>query len=115
MTTHQLIIKTPPISVNKLYQGRRFLTREGKATKEMMALEAGLQYKKELIQDDVAVDIKFYFKDKRGMDIDGALKGLLDCLTGVVWKDDRQIKRLTVSKLIDKSSPRTEMIIKPMI
>lgn len=105
MNTISLIIKTPPISVNQLYQGRRFLTSKGKSIKERMAWEIKQQYKGKIITNPIKINIDFYFKDKRGMDIDGALKGLLDCMTGIVWEDDRLIIELHARKFIDKEKP----------
>jgi len=40
---------------------------------------------------------------KRGLrlDADNVAKAALDALTGLVWRDDRQVTRLTVEKLAD--------------
>jgi crossover junction endodeoxyribonuclease RusA len=95
------ILKTKPISVNALYQGRRFLTKEGKAIKLVMASEIRKQWKKSLITNDVGIEIDFFFKNRR-MDIDNAIKSLLDCMTGIIWKDDCQIVELKARKWINK-------------
>lgn len=89
--------------------GRRFLTKRGKETKEAVAWEVKSQWNKQPIKDPIAVQVKFYFKDKRGLDIDGGLKSLFDCMTGIVWVDDRQIVEAHVFKFIDKDNPRTEV------
>lgn len=105
ITKDVLIIKTKPISVNALYRGgRRFLTREGRETKESMEWELRQQWKKPIIFGEVKVTIDFYFKDKR-MDIDNAVKSLLDCMSGICWKDDRQIVELIARKHVNKSNP----------
>jgi Holliday junction resolvase RusA-like endonuclease len=106
-----IIIKTAPISVNRLYQGRRFLTSEGKSIKNKMAWEAKSQWKKEPLKGDIALNVLFYFKDKRMLDIDGGLKALFDCLTGIIWVDDKQITELHAFKEVDKSNPRVELQI----
>lgn len=107
----KILIKTAPISVNGLYQGRRFLTKKGKEAKDGMALEARIQNRgNKVLEGELDVSIEFYFKDRR-RDIDSSLKGLLDCLTGVIWKDDRQIMSLHAKKMVDKENPRIEMVI----
>lgn len=106
----KILLKTEPISVNRLYRGRRFLTVEGKEVKENMGLEAKLQWRKAIMEGPVNIEIDFYFKNSR-MDIDNALKALFDCLTGVIWKDDKQIVRLQATKKVDKINPRIELKI----
>ena len=106
-----IILKTAPISVNRLYRGRRFLTSDGKSIKEQMAWEIKKQWKDGMIIVPCSVDIKLYFKDNRRRDIDGVLKGLLDSMTGIVYEDDSLIVELTVKKQTDRESPRVEIII----
>lgn len=101
-------IETEPISVNRMYRGRRFLTKDGKAVKDAIAWEVSSQWRIAPIKGVVALNIMFYFKNKR-MDIDNALKGLLDCMTGLVYEDDSQIEELHVFKMVDKENPRTEI------
>lgn len=106
----KITIKTPPISVNQLYTGRRFLTKEGRETKEAMAREAFVQHRGEPRKDKISVIIFFYFKDNR-KDIDGCLKALFDSMEGILWDNDRQIVSMKVYKLFDKQNPRTEIEI----
>lgn len=106
-----ITLKTPPISVNRLYQGRRFLSKDGKATKEAMSWEAKSQWKSVPLKGELCVNVMFYFKDKRMLDIDGGLKALFDCLTGIMWEDDDQITELHVFKEIDAKNPRVEVQI----
>ena len=108
-----IIIKTPPISVNKLYGGRKYVTKEGKVAKEGMGWEVKSQWKKKPITGDVSILIYLYMKDKRS-DIDNVLKGLLDCMTGIVWQDDKQIIELHVFKYIDRTCPRIELEIESL-
>ena len=102
--------ETPPPTINQMYQGRRFLTKDGKAAKEAMAWEIKSQFRGESLSDNVSVNVVFYFKDNR-KDIDNCLKALLDSITGLIWKDDRQIRELHVVKEIDKDNPRTEITV----
>jgi len=103
-------ITTEPISVNKMYRGRRFLTNDGKAIKTAVAWEIRSQWLTAPITTPVALNVRFYFKNSR-MDIDNALKALLDCMTGLVYEDDSQIGELHVFKMVDKENPRIEIQI----
>lgn len=105
-----IILNTEPISVNNLYTGRRFLTKQGKATKTAMAWEIKKMWKQKPVKGEVGVEIKFYLKDNR-KDLDNLLKATLDILTGVIWEDDRQITSINCSKQVDKQKPRIEMEI----
>lgn len=107
-------ILTPPISVNQLYTGRRFLTSKGQVIKDSMAWEIKGHYKgQKLLECPLSITIRFYFKDKL-KDIDSCLKGLLDCMQGIVFYNDRQIVELHVFKKIDKGHTRTELEIEPL-
>ena len=109
----EITILTEPISVNRLYRGRRFLTREGSDAKERMAWEAKIQWGKKVLECPVMVSIVFHYRNPR-RDRDGALKGLLDCLQGVIWKNDSQIVELHAWKMVDRSNPRIEMRIEEL-
>lgn len=107
-----IIVITPPVSINRLYKGRKILTDFGRETKEAYAKEIAMYYKqKDLIEkDDVELSIIFYFSSKRP-DIDGCLKALLDSMQGIVYKNDRQISDLHVSRRKDDKNPRIEISV----
>lgn len=106
-----IVITTKAIGVNRLYRGRRFLTKEGKETKEAYAWEIALQWKKEVVEsEDVAVNIIFYYS-KRRPDIDGGLKALLDSMEQIIYKNDNQISELHVYRQKDEANPRIEVSI----
>lgn len=105
-----ITIKTKPVSINAMYRGRRFTTKEARDTKESIAWEVATQYKGEPLCLDIKLTIRFYVSNAR-IDIDNYLKGLLDCLTGLLWKDDRFIYELHVYKIIEKDNPRVEIDI----
>lgn len=108
-----ITIKTKPISVNAIYTGRRFLTSAGKSTKEAMGWEIKSQWKHRPLTGDVSVLVYFYVPNNRS-DIDNFLKGFLDCMTGIVWKDDHQITELHAFKIIEKKNPRIELEIEDL-
>lgn len=107
----KITIPGNPISVNQLYRGRRFLTRDGEAAKFTYKSEAWSQWRKKPIGKGIPVSLEviFYFPDARRHDIDNCLKGLLDSLTGVCWEDDSQITELHVWKYVDVKKPRVEL------
>jgi len=104
--TKTISLTTPMISVNKMYRGRRFLSKEGKATKSAIAWEIVSQGKIDPLEGTLALNIIFYVANNRA-DIDNMLKALLDCMTGIIYKDDSQITELHVFKELDKENPRT--------
>lgn len=87
-----------PISINRLYQGRRYLTPEGREIKDYYAQCVAVQWRKKPLLGPVAVQITLFFADNRRRDLDGPLKALIDAMTGVVFKDDSQIVHLRVDK-----------------
>lgn len=100
-------IKTPVITVNRMYRGRRFLTKDGRETKDAIALEVQSQSPVCNTTDPIALNVIFYFPNKRRRDVDNCLKALLDCCTGLLYADDSQIEELHVYKKIDAKNPRT--------
>ncbi len=64
----------------------------------------------------VAVMIIYHYTNKVMADIDGPLKALLDSLTGIVIKDDKQIESLFVGRQVDTGLKEayTEITILPM-
>jgi crossover junction endodeoxyribonuclease RusA len=98
-----ITLNAKPISVNRLYQGRRFLTKEGQALKDAIYYELKPQWKKPLLIRPVSITLKFYVTNRRS-DLDNLLKALLDCLTGVIYKDDSQIVEIHCYKKISKES-----------
>lgn len=95
-------VETKPISVNHAYaqsrQGRRFLTKEGKAYKEMIGWAA----EKDSISDPCYMRYTFGFKDKRRRDVDDYVKLAQDALSGIWYNDDSQIMGIYADKVIGK-------------
>lgn len=106
---NKIIIPGKPVSVNDLYTGKRFLTKDGKTMKTAMSWEVRNQWKRAMISRDVIVHIDLYYSDKRKRDIDNPAKALLDSLTGVVFDDDSQVVDLHITKNIGPD--RAEIII----
>jgi crossover junction endodeoxyribonuclease RusA len=86
-----------------------YMTKEGKALKESYQWQAKTQWKQKPIEKSVEIFVSLYFKNKGKHDIDNFGKIMLDSLTGIVWLDDSQIWKMTISKFIDHSFPRIEV------
>ena len=91
---------------------RMYMCAKGKNTKKRYIEEILGQYKGKLHTEELELDVKYYFGTKHKRDIDNYAKLVLDSMEGIVYEDDKQIKRITIEKFYDKKSPRTEIIIK---
>lgn len=103
-----ITIYTIPVSTNALYRGRRFLTQRGKENKETIALEAMTQWRQKPLDGRIRLKVSLFFPDARKRDIDN-IKGLLDSFSGVLYTDDNQIDKLTITKEVDRDNPRVEI------
>ena len=107
-----------PRSTNHIYKmtcrGRfasMYMSAEGKSLKEDYQWQLKSQWKQPIITRDVELEVKLFFGTKRKNDIDNFNKLLLDSMTGIVFVDDSQITKLTISKHYSKEDPRIEVIV----
>lgn len=111
-----LTLPYPP-SVNRMwrqFRGRAILSKAGREYKERASRCATFGYGViEYLQGDVMVHIRAYMPDARRRDIDNLPKMVLDAMTaGGVWRDDSQVKKLTIERCgIDRASPRLEITV----
>jgi len=112
----KIILEGKPLSTNHIYQHRgriTYMTKEGKKMKEYYSLSAKTQHRGyKCFTGLLEVEIWLYFGDKRVRDADNYNKLVLDALTGICYKDDKQIQRLIINKEIDVERPRIELEIK---
>lgn len=70
-----------------------------------------------LVEGEVHVTVKYFFKDKRKRDIDNySPKLIMDGLVGAkIIEDDNSnvVRRISVEMDYDKDNPRTEVIVTP--
>jgi len=67
------------------------------------------------LKSDIHVKVVAYYKGQQP-DLSGVLESVGDCLEGVVWENDRQIKSWDGSRLIHcLGDPRTEVEIQEMV
>ena len=110
----KLVIPGNPLSVNHLYGvhgKRRFLYKAGKIYKTLVATIAKTEFKKPLENNNVCMEIRYYFPDNRRRDVTNYDKSPIDALSGIAFKDDSQIQECMLKKYVDKSNPRTEIDI----
>lgn len=105
-----ITIPIKPISTNKLFQGRRFKTKEYDNF-----LQAALYFapKVPMIKGIVQLRCDFYLKQARKSDLDNFLKGTLDLITKAGYiEDDRFIYKL-IAKKFKSEHERIELRIRP--
>lgn len=69
------------------------------------------------LQGPLAVEMRFYRKDRAPCDFDNLAKAILDAVQehlpdipgGILFKDDRQIVEAHIFKSVDKANPRVEV------
>lgn len=101
-----------PPSDNHLYgmKGKKkFMYQEGKDWKEEAQIIAKSTYKRKPTTKPLTMTINFYLK--RDRDVHGSGKLIADSLEGIVYVNDKQIKKMIFEKFIDKENPRIEIVI----
>tara|TARA_R110000868_G_scaffold407365_1_gene688761 strand:- start:333 stop:704 length:372 start_codon:yes stop_codon:yes gene_type:complete len=61
-----------------------------------------------LLTGDVSVSMTIYYASRRP-DLDESL--ILDCMQGVIYENDRQVKEKHIYHALDKENPRTEIMV----
>ena len=107
-----IVLPYPP-NGNHFYtvaRGRKILSDVGRAYKEKAAESARNQCAN-IVKGDVSVTLDVYRPRKSG-DLDNAMKGLLDSLSGIAWHDDKQITHIEARRFDDKANPRVVVRIR---
>lgn len=79
---------------------------------EAKVLDAAKQsYLGDALEGEIEMEIRLFFPDKRRRDAQNYTKSICDALNGVVYKDDSQIVRITITKTLDRDKPRAEVMI----
>jgi len=112
----KIVLPGNPKSTNGIYKttcrngyATLYMTNEGKALKEAYQWEAKTRWKRPLFDGEIEIRVRLYFKTNRKHDIDNYNKLWMDALNGIVYKDDNQIKKLTIEKFKDKENQRIEI------
>jgi Holliday junction resolvase RusA-like endonuclease len=91
-----------PLSVNQIWQGRRFKTGAYKVFEQEMLLRLP---KKKRIDGQVAVNLTFALQKPNNCDLDNFIKPILDIITkkGYIY-DDRRVYLLQAQKVLGKEN-----------
>lgn len=111
-----IVLEGQPQSTNHLYKvfnRGMYMSAEGRKLKRSYQWQAKSQIYTKPITGPLALEVSLFFGDKRKRDIDNYNKILLDSLNQIVYLDDNQIHRLTITKDYDKKKPRIEVRIYP--
>lgn len=110
---HRLTVPYP-ISANNYWRvqtfGKRagiFVTQEAKRYKEAVGL---LAKGRSLLGGELVLRLNVFRPRKIG-DLDNSLKVLLDSLKGVLFLDDKQVRRIEAERFDDAANPRAEIMI----
>jgi len=76
-------------------QGMIFLSSKFKHFESIIKTVCLVNYKGEPLQGDIACNLRYYFKGKVHADTFNLPKGICDALQGVLYVNDRQIKKGT--------------------
>jgi len=114
----QITLKGTPPSTSHIYKYRSagkfimgYMSKEGKDIKKQYIQEMTEQWDDGVLDENLSVTVKYFWGDKRVRDIDNFSKLIFDAGTGIIWKDDSQIKELVLSMDYCKENPRVCMFI----
>ncbi len=113
MSAVHFVAEGRPISTNATYRrgkGRRlYKTPEATAwwARVQLAAKIAMRRRKSL-EGSLAVTLRFYFPNGRS-DVDGGIKPVLDAMQGLVYGNDRAVRRLAVDAYVDPERPRVEV------
>lgn len=115
-----LVVPGDPVAKQRPRKGRHgnfytpAKTREAETKISVMALaEIKKQhYNGDHFDEEVLLEITFYCKNHRNIDVDNCAKLVMDALNGVAYKDDRQVIGLTATKFTS-AAPHTLIRLRP--
>lgn len=94
----------------KSKQGRPLFIKSQKALDYVKSFERQCKKFEPLCEKDVAVEIVIFYSSRRP-DLDESL--ILDCMQGLVYKNDRQVKEKHIYwGGVDKDNPRAEINVR---
>lgn len=80
--------------------------------KSVVGWAARQSYKGKPVTIDVSVEVDIYLRGGNQGDIDNYFKSITDSLNKIIYKDDKQVKKMKARKIeCDKNSERVEVSI----
>ena len=95
---------------------RKYITKKGREYKEELEkhfIEA--MGDKPIINENCKVDITLYFNTKHKHDVDNYAKPILDCMSEIIFTDDRLVIDLRVRKYYNPNTSKIIIYVKPLI
>jgi len=98
----KITLKGEPKSTNHIYKYSKksgmYMTSKGRKLKEDYQKQLQAQFRGDLLECMLKLDIKIFYRTKYKRDWDNCLKVLMDALEGMIIKDDVQIQDARVRK-----------------
>ena len=82
-------------------RGRSHMKPRAREWQETVASTARVFYREDPLEIPLSVEMEFYVQKDRA-DLDNLCKAVLDGLQGIIFKNDRQVKRLVLTKSVSK-------------
>jgi Holliday junction resolvase RusA-like endonuclease len=110
----ELVIPGPPQAWQRAGRSAsgRFYTPDKTRQAESLVKLCALANRVKPLGGDLEMEVHYYLPTRRRVDADNLLKATLDGGNGCLYADDSQITRIVVEKHIDKSNPRTRIVLK---
>lgn len=85
--------------------------KSSKAREYVGAFKHQVKKMDELMTGDLSVHIKIFYSSRRP-DLDESV--ILDCMQGLIYENDRQVKEKHIYHGLDKENPRAEIIVEEL-
>lgn len=91
-------------------KGKPRFIKSAKARQYVSDFKAQTSAMQNPMEGDVCVEMTIYYRTRRP-DLDESV--ILDCLEGVAYFNDRQVKEKHIYHALDKENPRAEIRVRP--
>ena len=110
--THLIVHGEPASKANSrqivMFGKRPAIIKSKKARDYVKTFEKQATSLETLLEGDLAVHITIYYASRRP-DLDESV--ILDCMEGVIYVNDRQVKEKHIFHGLDKDNPRSEIFV----